>query len=87
MQTVPTGIAIKTKYRGAVDSRLYSVIVATCKRTTTTWTVRFRVDNALSDDGNHFAAASKLIARHLPGCNIVAKGYDRDGQYFIAVNK
>jgi hypothetical protein len=64
---------------------MYAVITATCKRDNeVTWSTQVRVDDDLSNDGNHFVAAKKLVNRYLQGNVIVASGYDKDGQYFIA---
>jgi hypothetical protein len=85
---IPSGFTIKTKYSGATSFRAHAVIIATLKRDReTTWKVFIGVDNALSDEQNHLCAANKLLRLYLPQCEVIARGFDRDYQYFIAVNK
>ena len=85
---IPSGFTIKTKYSGATTFRAHAVITATLKRDReTTWKVSIRADNALSDEQNHLCAANKLLRLYLPQCEVIARGFDRDHQYFIAVNK
>ena len=82
---IPKGLLIKTKWSGATNSRPYPVVLATCRRDTEfTWSAQFRVELGLGDDWNHYEAAKKLVGRYLQNLEIVARGYDRDGQYFIA---
>ena len=85
---IPSGFTIKTKYSGATTFRAHAVIIATLKRDReTTWKASIRVDNGLSDSFNHLRAAHKLLRLYLPSCEVIARGFDRDHQYFIAVNK